>query len=168
MAGKQHLALSSFHNGLNTKTDARDIAPDELALLQNASVDDVKELFRNFYHPSNASLSIVGDVEPQSVFKLVEKYFGDIEPGPSIERLSTQTSTLRGETNLILEDNIQLPRLYLAWPVPEDFTREQAALDILSVILADGRSSRLERKLLYENQTAHDIRVFNHAQEISG
>jgi len=136
--------------------------------LDNASVDDVKEFFRNFYHPSNASLSIVGDVEPQSVFKLVEKYFGDIEPGPSIERLSTQTSTLRGETNLILEDNIQLPRLYLAWPVPEDFTREQAALDILSVILADGRSSRLERKLLYENQTAHDIRVFNHAQEISG
>ena len=136
--------------------------------LDNASVEDVKEFFRHFYHPSNASISIAGDVDSESTFRIVEKYFGDIDPGPSIERISTQTSTLLGETKIVLEDSVQLPRLYLAWAVPEDFTKMQAALDILSVILADGRSSRLEQKLLYKSQVAHDIRVFNHAQEISG
>ncbi len=136
--------------------------------LDNASVDDVKEFFRQFYHPSNAGISIAGDINSELTFQLVEKYFGDIDPGPSIERISTQTSALRGETNIVLEDSVQLPRLYLAWPVPEDFTKMQASLDILSVILADGRSSRLEQKLLYKSQMAHDIRVFNHAQEISG
>jgi len=136
--------------------------------LDRAGIEDVKEFFRNFYHPSNASISVVGDIDPDSIFELVDKYFGNLLPGPTINRFRKMDSALKGQTWVTLEDSVHLPRLYLAWPTTPEFTQEQAALDVLSVIMADGRSSRLERNLVYEKQLARDIRAYHHGQEISG
>ena len=136
--------------------------------LDRAEIEDVKEFFRNFYHPSNASISVAGDIDPNSTLELVDKYFGNLLPGPTINRFHTMDSTLKGQTWVTLEDSVHLPRLYLAWPTVPEFTQDQAALDVLSVIMADGRSSRLEQNLVYKKQLARDISAYHHGQEISG
>ncbi len=80
----------------------------------------------------------------------------------------SSSSNLNGDTKIEIEDSVQLPRLYLAWPTVPDLTESQAALDILSIILAGGRSSRLEKKLVIDSQIAYDINAYHHGQEICG
>ena len=120
--------------------------------LNVAKLDDVKAFFQNFYSPSNASLTIAGDINVDRVRQLVEQYFGDIPPGPTIDRLGKMDSTLKGEVSLTLHDKVHLPRLYLTWPTYPLFTPEQASLDILSTVLGDGKGSRLYRALVYDNK----------------
>ncbi|MDP7627393.1 MAG: pitrilysin family protein [SAR202 cluster bacterium] len=136
--------------------------------LDAASLEDVMDFFKKYYSPSNASIAIAGDIDPDRVYDQVTKYFGGLEPAPSLERSGRMDSLLSGQTSIELEDAVQLPRIYLAWPTLPDFTDTQAALDVLSVILSDGRSSRLNRKLVYEDQKVHDVRAYHHGQEISG
>ena len=136
--------------------------------LNVAKLDDVKAFFQNFYSPSNASLTIAGDINVDHVRQLVEQYFGDIPPGPTIDRLGKMDSTLKGEVSLTLHDKVHLPRLYLTWPTYPLFTPEQASLDILSTVLGDGKGSRLYRSLVYDKQIALDLTVFDHSQEIAG
>ena len=136
--------------------------------LDAADLEDVKAFFRRFYAPSNASLAIAGDIDPEDVLRKVERYFGDIPPGPAITRVGRMDSDLRGQISLTMSDKVQLPRLYLVWPTVADFDADQASLDMLSVILADGKSSRLYQSLVYEKQIASDIGAMDHAKEIAG
>ncbi len=136
--------------------------------LDAATLEDAKAFFRRFYGPSNASLAIVGDFDSDQVKRLVEQYFGDIPPGPHINRMGRMDSPLRGQVRLVMHDRVQLPRLYLAWPTVPAFSKEQAPLDILAMLLGDGKSSRLYRLLVYEKQMARDLRVMHYAQEVSG
>ena len=136
--------------------------------LDNASLDDVKSFFRRFYTPNNASLAIVGDFDPDAARSLVEKYFGDIPPGPHVERPLRMDSSLSGAVDITSYDRVQLPRLYMTWPTIPAFSDEQPALDILAAILGDGRSSRMYRSLVYERRSARDVNVFHHDQEIAG
>ena len=136
--------------------------------LEAASLEDVKAFFRRYYAPSNASLAIGGDIDPDEVRRLVELHFGDLPPGPAVDRVGRTESDLRGEAALTVRDKVQLPRLYLVWPSPPMFDSREPALDILATVLADGKSSRLHRVLVYEKQIARDVRVGNYAQEIAG
>ena len=136
--------------------------------LDNASLDDVKSFFRRFYTPNNASLAIVGDFDPDGARSLVEKYFGDIPPGPHVERALRMDSSLSGALDITSYDRVQLPRLYMTWPTVPAFSDDQPALDILAAILGDGRSSRLYRSLVYEQRSAREVQVYHHDQEISG
>ncbi len=136
--------------------------------LDNASLEDVKAFFQKFYAPSNASLAIVGDIDADAVKRMVERYFGDLPPGPSVNRLGRMDSSLRGQVSLTMRDSVQLPRLYLVWPSGPAFLGEQAQLDILSVILGDGKSARLYKKLVYEKQIVRDLGIVHYAQEIAG
>ena len=136
--------------------------------LDNASLDDVKSFFRRFYTPNNASLAIVGDFDPDEARSLVEKYFGDIPPGPHVERALRMDSSLSGAVEITSYDRVQLPRLYMTWPTVPAFSDDQPALDMLAAILGDGRSSRLYRSLVYEQRSAREVHVYHHDQEISG
>jgi zinc protease len=136
--------------------------------LDNASLDDVKSFFRRFYTPNNASLAIVGDFDPDEARSLVEKYFGDIPPGPYVERALRMDSSLSGALEITSYDRVQLPRLYMTWPTVPAFSDDQTALDILAAILGDGRSSRLYRSLVYEQRSAREVQVYHHDQEIAG
>ena len=136
--------------------------------LDAAHLDDVKDFFRRFYSPSNASLTLAGDIDGDEARKLVERYFGDIEPAPAVGRIGRMDSTLTGEVRLDLRDRVQLPRLYLVWPAPPMFDPAEAPLDVLAAILGEGKSSRLYRSLVYEKQIARDVSVSSHAQEIAG
>ena len=136
--------------------------------LDAAELDDVKDFFRRFYSPSNANIAIAGDIDPDAVRRLVERYFGDLPPGASINRIRRMDSELNGTASLVLRDRVQLPRLYLVWPTAPAFDDSQPALEILSAILGDGKSSRLYRSLVYERQIARDVSVYHYGQEIAG
>ena len=136
--------------------------------LDAASLDDVRDFFRRYYAPSNASLAIAGDFDPDDARRLVERYFGDIPPGSPISRVGRMESDLRGQVSLSMRDRVQLARLYLVWPTGPIFGPDEAAVTILAGVLGDGRSSRLYDSLVYRKQIARDVGVYNHAQEIAG
>jgi zinc protease len=135
--------------------------------LDAASLDDVKEFFRRFYAPNNASLAIAGDLDPAGTKRLVERYFANLTPAPPVPRLERWVPQLDGEVRLHLEDSVQLRRVYLAWSGPPRFDPDEAALDVMLAILGEGRSSRLHRSLVYEKQIAREVNAFYAAHEIA-
>lgn len=136
--------------------------------LDAASLDDIKSFFSKYYLPSNASLAIVGDFDPDATRKMVENYFGDIPAGSPIDRVERMDSKLRGQVTLTSYDSVQLSRLYLNWPTNPNFDRLQAPADLLAAILGGGKSSRLYKSLVYERRIAREISVYDYGQEIAG
>jgi zinc protease len=135
--------------------------------LTAAKLDDVKDFFRQYYAPNNLSMVIAGDFDPVEAKRLVEKYFGDIPPGPPLDRPSVWVPTLSGERTVEVNDRVALERVYFAWPSPGYFTADDAALDIAARILSDGLSSRLNRALVYDQQLATAVAAFNATSEIA-
>ncbi len=136
--------------------------------LKNATVDDVKEFFRLYYAPSNATISIVGDFDPAEAKTLVTKYFGDLPKGAAITRPKIVMPTLAAEKRLVFEDRVQVPRLYVSWPSAGDDSEDAEALQFLSQILAGARTSRLTKALVYDSQSAANVNAFNNSNENGG
>ena len=136
--------------------------------LDAASLDDVKNFFRRYYSPSNASLAIAGDFQRDQALELVNRYFGDLPPGPALPRKGRLDSPLTGRVELEMRDKVSLPRLYVSWPTPPDFDEDDAPLELLQAILSDGLSSRLHRRLVYEKQIAQSVGVRYHSAEAAG
>ena len=136
--------------------------------LTNASQEDVTEFFKTYYTPNNLSLVIAGDFDPADAKKLVEKYFGDIPPGPALDRPAKWIPRLDGEKLVEVNDRVSLERVYIGWPAPEYFSAGDATLDITARILSDGLSARLNRALVYDRQIATNVTAFNVSGEISG
>ena len=136
--------------------------------LDAAELDDIKNFFRKFYAPSNASIAVAGDIDPDNTRRLIERYFGDLPPGPPINRVHRMDSELNGSVSLVLRDRVQLSRLYLVWPTGPAFDEQEPALEILGAILGDGKSSRLYRSLVYKRRIARDVGIYHHGQEIAG
>ena len=123
--------------------------------LSAASVDDVKSFFRTYYAPNNASLTIAGDFDSDSVKVWVQRYFGVIPRGPEVPpRAAPGRIVIQNDTALVLEDRVQLPRAYYTWPTVRYFDPDDAALDILAYILAGDKNSRLYKRLVYDEQIA--------------
>ncbi|HEX8128848.1 MAG TPA: insulinase family protein [Pyrinomonadaceae bacterium] len=136
--------------------------------LSAASLEDVKNFFRRYYTPNNTTLTIAGDFTPAEARRLVEKYFGSIPRGPDVTPVPLQPVTIPELKRINMEDRVALPRVYTVWPVPPQYTPDEAPLDALASILAGGKSSRLYKTLVYERQIAQDISAFNNAAEIAG
>jgi zinc protease len=136
--------------------------------LNAASLDDVRDFFRTYYHPANASLTIAGDVSPEEAFVLASDYFGEIPKGPTPPPVDLSTlPTVNGEQRLLLEDRVELPRLYVAWHTPALFASDDAELDLVAEILAGGKTSRLYRSLVYETRLATEIAASQNSRESS-
>ena len=116
--------------------------------LSAASLDDVKNFFRTWYTPNNAVIVVAGAVKADSVRAAVRQMFGEIPRGPATTRNRPAAFTLR-DTVVVLEDRVQLPRVYLAWHAVPEFSRDDAALDVAAYILSGARNSRLTQALVY-------------------
>ncbi len=136
--------------------------------LSAASMEDISEFFRTYYIPNNACLVITGDLEPVQTMKWVEKYFGDIPAGKAVPPVDLPAPSLAGEKRGMMEDRVQLPRLYLAWHTPESATAGDATFDLIADILAGGKSSRLYKSLVYEKQIAQDVSAFQFSRKLTG
>jgi zinc protease len=128
-------------------------------------LEDVQDFFRTYYHPSNASLVLAGDVETERAFELAEAYFGEIPAGVRPKPVSNGAE-LSSERRLLLEDRVELPRLYLAWHSPAMFAAGDAEMDLLGDLLANGKTSRLYKTLVYELRIALDVSGYQSSREI--
>ena len=122
-----------------------------------ATLADVRRFFRVWYSPANASLAIAGDVTVGRTRALVERYFGNLPAGGRTPRLEQRSTEPVKSRRVVLEDRVQLARLYLAWQSAGHYTEEDAAFAVLAFVLADGKSSRLYRRLVYEERSAQDV-----------
>jgi zinc protease len=135
--------------------------------LRAADIEDVRTFFRTYYHPANASLAIAGDVDPDAAFRLADQYFSEIERGPSPPPVVVGTApSVPAEIRLLLEDRVELPRLYLAWHSPALFAPDDAELDLVGDVLARGKTSRLYRSLVYERRIATEIAAAQNSREL--
>jgi zinc protease len=136
--------------------------------LHAARLDDVRRFFTTYYHPANASLALAGDFELDAALSLADTYFGELPAGPAVGPVRPETPPLPSGTRLYLEDRVELPRLYLAWLTVPMFAPGDADLDLAGDILANGKTSRLYRRLVFEERIATDVSAAQNSREIAG
>jgi zinc protease len=136
--------------------------------LSAASLEDVTAFLRKFYSPDNACISVAGDFDPSQAITWIEEYFRVIPAAGKIERPAPVYAGLSGEKRIARHDRVLLPRLYLAWPSAQRGTRDDALLDLLTTVLSSGKSSRLYRSLVYEQQIAQSVSAYQDGAEIAG
>jgi zinc protease len=140
-----------------------------MADLSAASLEDVKAFFRTYYAPNNASLTIAGDFDRDSVRVWVQRYFGTIPRGPAVPaRPAPGRVGLMADTALVLEDRVQIPRVYYSWLTVPLYHADDAPLDLLAYILAGDKNSRLYKRLVYEEQVAQDVSAWQLSPRLDG
>lgn len=135
--------------------------------IQAAQLGDVRDFFKKYYSPRNASLAIVGDIDVAATKALVEKYFGALKSGPSVEKPSVETPPITAERRVVVSDRIELPRVTLAWLSPKIFTPGDAVADVTASALGGGKSSRLFKSLVYEKQIAQDVVAYQQSMMLT-
>jgi zinc protease len=134
--------------------------------LNAASLADVKDWFRDYYGAANATLVVAGDVNPDDVWQRVERYFGDIPAGPPVTKHEAWVAKMAGERRQTMQDRVPQARVHKVWNVPQTGTVDAAHLELVANLLADGKSSRLYKRLVYADQIATDVVAFVDQREI--
>ncbi len=136
--------------------------------IRSATIDDVKEFYRTFYIPQNATLSIAGDFDPVLVKEMIEKYFGEISKGNDIEKPKPWPITIEKSKNVVYEDPFApLPLLSVCYPTVEGYHKDEQALSILAELLAGTKNSPLY-KTIVEGNLSPNVSAYNNSQEVAG
>jgi zinc protease len=139
----------------------------EAADIRAAHIDDVRAFFQRYYHPANASLALAGDIDVETGVALAERYFAEIPGGDKPGPVSVMVPGPSAEDRrLVLEDRVELPRLYLAWHSPALFADGDAELDLVGEVLSSGKTSRLYRSLVYEQRIATEVAASQNSREL--
>jgi zinc protease len=125
--------------------------------IQAAKLDDVKDFFRRYYAPNNASLAIVGDIDVAKTKTLVEKYFGTIARGSAVPPVDAKTPPITAERRAVVKDKVELPRVYMDWMTPPIFKPGDAEADVTARILGGSKASRLYKSLVYDKKIAQAV-----------
>ncbi len=136
--------------------------------IQSYTLDDVRNFFETYYSPQNASLVIGGNFELNEAKELVEKYFGEIPNNTVVPELNVEFPELDETKKIIHKDNVQLPRIYLAWISDKLYGPDDAALDILSDVLTGTKNSRIYKSLMFDKQIAQDVSSFQYSAKLNG
>jgi zinc protease len=129
--------------------------------IEAARLNDVRDFFSKYYTPNNASLSIAGDFDPQTIKADIEKYFGTIPRGPVLPNLDVKTPPITSERRTVVTDTVELAKVYMAWFGPSILTQGDAENDLLGQILGGGKTSRLYQTLVHDKQIAQDVNAYN-------
>jgi zinc protease len=122
--------------------------------LEAASIEDVRDFYRSYYVPNNATLALVGDFETSEALALVQKYVGRVPKGKPVPRDIPKEPAPTKERRVRLEESWPLPAVVVAHPITYDGDPDSYPLHIVSKILSDGQSSRIYRSLVYNKQLA--------------
>ena len=128
--------------------------------LNAASLADVHEWFDTWYGAANAVLVVAGDVEAEDVKARVEKYFGHIPSGPPLIKPDVSLARRSEPSRIVLQDRVPQARVYKAWNVATVKDESVDHLSLASDVLAAGKSSRLYKRLVYDDQIATDVGAF--------
>lgn len=141
----------------------------EMEDLDAATLEEFKEFFKRFYGPNNATLVVAGDIDKTEVKAMIQKYFGSIPRGMEVTQPNIQEDPITQEIQGTWHDpNIQIPMIIHAYRTPAMTERDAYVLEMISTILSDGKSSRLHKKLVDEDQIALQVAAFNFSQEDYG
>ena len=137
--------------------------------IRAAHIDDVRAFFQTYYRPRNASLALAGDVDTAQAVELAAQYFGELDGGdepPPVQ--PPPVARFLSERRLVVEDRVELPRLYLSWHSPSIFAADDAELDLAAEVLASGKTSRLYRTLVYQERMATEVAASQSSRELGG
>src|SRR5579859_2542571 len=140
----------------------------DMADLSAASMDDVKEWFKTYYGPSNVVIVIAGDIDLKTAKEKAEKYFGNIPPGPPVAHQEVWIAKMTGTHRQIVQDRVPQARIYKVWNIPQYGSADADYLDMVSDVLTLGKTSRLYKRLVYDDQIATDAGAFVSLDEIGG
>jgi zinc protease len=136
--------------------------------LDAASLEDVHEWFENNYGAANAILSIAGDIDTQTVKQQVEEHFGSIASGPPVVKQDVWIAKRSGTHRQRMQDRVPQARIYKVWNMPQWGSVDADLLDLVSDVLSVGKTSRLYKRLVYEDQIATDVSAYVSLGEIAG
>jgi zinc protease len=136
--------------------------------LNAASLEDVKEWFKNYYGAANAVLVIAGDVDTEEAYEKVVEYFGDIPSGPPVTTPKKNIAKRSGEIREVMQDRVPQSRIYMIWNVAPWGHPDAFELDMVSSVLSSGKTSRLYKRLVYDEQIATSVNAFNWENELAG
>jgi zinc protease len=136
--------------------------------LDSAKLDDVHKWFATYYGPNNAVVVIAGDIDAKTALDKVKRYFGDIPPSPPVSRQNVWIARRTGEHRQSVQDRVSLARLYKVWNVPPWGAADSTYLNLAASVLADGKTSRLYKRLVYDDQIAVSVSAEVDAREIAG
>ena len=125
-------------------------------------IEDLKDFYRTYYAPNNATMFVVGDVDPERVFDLAGQYFGDIPAQPAPQAVTTREPEQQGERRVVLERPGQAPMLQIAWHSGAADDPSMPALDVLMAVLTEGESSRLHQALVEQDGLAIEVGGYVH------
>ncbi len=129
--------------------------------LEHLTVDDLRAWYDTWYRPNNATVVVVGDVDPDEVFALAEKYYGPLEAAPVPEVKPRREVAQRGERRVSVHAPARLPYVIMGWKAPAlgraDADWEPYAMEVLAAVLDGGLSARLETELVRARRIAASI-----------
>ena len=121
--------------------------------VERATVESQQAYYRRYYHPNNATLVVVGDFDTADVLKKIDRAFGSIPAGPEPAAMVLHEPPQRGERRIVVRWRSKVPRLAIAYHVPEIAHPDTYALQVLAVVLAEGKASRLYQRMVEREQT---------------
>jgi zinc protease len=139
-----------------------------MADLNAASLDDVKKWFETYYGPNNATLVLAGDIDLATAKEKVQRFFGDIPPGPPLIHRQRFIPAAPPASRLVMQDRVPEARIYKVWLAPEWISDESTYLQLADYVLTSGKSSRLYQRLVYQDQIATDAGAYILDNEIAG
>lgn len=135
--------------------------------LNSVNVDDLKNFFLRWYGPNNAILVVSGDINPNEVYPMVEKYFGPIAKGKPVQKMRTDKVILGSEKHTTYPDNIYFPLDLVAYPTVPNYDRDEPALDLLAEIFGGNNSSPLYQNFV-KTEKAVEASASHPCRELGG
>ena len=139
-----------------------------MADLNAASIEDVKRWFSAWYGPNNAVLVLAGDIDLATAKEKVAKYFGDIPAGPTMTQPAVNLAARTESARYTMTDRVPQSRLYRVWNTPQFGTADAQQLSLLAQVLAGSRSSRLDKRLVFEEKLADSVGAFSWGSQLAG
>lgn len=137
--------------------------------LDAAELDEFKAFFKKYYGPNNATLVVAGDIEIEKTRKMIEKYFAEVPKGNEVKRVSVKEEPITEAIKATeYDNNIQLPAKLFVYRTPSIKDRDTYVMEMIASILADGKSSRMYKKMVDEEKTALQVLAFPRTMEDYG
>jgi predicted Zn-dependent peptidase len=136
--------------------------------LNAATLEDVKAWFKSWYGPNNAVLVLAGDIDVATAKEKTLRYFGDIPASASVAKLPTMIAKRTQSTRETITDKVPQTRIYRAWNVPGVGDAAGDQLQVLAQVLGGSKSSRLSKRLLFQDKLVDNVAAFAWGSELGG